>query len=121
MIKERVLTPEGYALVAEHFRVLSEPVRLRILHHLRSGEMNVGELVTTLGISQPSISKHLRVLLEAELVSRRAEGTSAYFRVREPSVFVLCEVMCSSLEARMLSSAQRADRLFEAIGGVAEA
>ena len=107
------LTPEGYELIADCFRVLAEPLRLRILHLLKEGEKNVGELVAHLDVSQPSVSKHLRVLLEADLVARRQEGTSAYFRIKDPIIFQLCELMCDSLETRLRAKAERAWRVFE--------
>lgn len=111
--KSLALTPEGFELVASCFRVLSEPLRLRILHLLKSGEKNVGELVVHLEVSQPSVSKHLRVLLEADVVSRRQEGTSAYFRIKDPMIFQLCDLMCESLEQRMRAKAERAWRVFD--------
>src|SRR6266508_6083301 len=54
------LSPEALQLVAERFRVLAEPLRLRILQLLRSGEKNVTELTTQLATTQPNASKHLR-------------------------------------------------------------
>ena len=56
------------------FDVLAEPNRRRILDLLRDGERPVGELVEALAVSQPVVSKHLRVLHDADLVARRREG-----------------------------------------------
>ena len=56
------------------FAVLAEPSRRQILDLLRDGERPVGELVERLRISQPGVSKHLRVLREAGLVAVRADG-----------------------------------------------
>jgi DNA-binding transcriptional ArsR family regulator len=53
------------------FAVIAEPTRRRILDHLRGTELSVGELVAGLGVSQPTMSKHLRVLREAGLVTSR--------------------------------------------------
>ncbi|MFM7202073.1 MAG: ArsR/SmtB family transcription factor [Myxococcota bacterium] len=104
------LTPMGYELVANCFRVLSEPVRLRLLHQLRSGEKNVGELVSALQISQPSVSKHLKVLLEAEYVARRQEGTSAFFSIKEPMILQLCDLVCGSVEQQLAERIQAGQR-----------
>lgn len=56
------------------FETLAEPNRRRILDLLREGERPAGELVDALAISQPNVSKHLRVLREAELVRVREDG-----------------------------------------------
>lgn len=62
--------------------VLAEPHRRRILDRLRSGEASVGALVDEIGISQPLVSKHLRVLREAGLVDVRVDGRRRLYRVR---------------------------------------
>ena len=64
------------------FHVLAEPTRLRILELLREDERPVGELVTTLRVSQPGVSKHLRVLREAGLVEVRHDAQRRFYRVR---------------------------------------
>ena len=64
------------------FNVLAEPQRRRILDLLRDGERPVGELVARLGLSQPGVSKHLRVLRDAGLVSVRAEGQRRLYGLR---------------------------------------
>ena len=64
------------------FEVLAEPNRRRILDLLRAAERPVGELVAELAISQPAVSKHLRVLRDAGLVSVRGEAQRRLYRVR---------------------------------------
>jgi DNA-binding transcriptional ArsR family regulator len=64
------------------FEVLAEPNRRRILDLLREGELAVGDLVSGLGISQPAVSKHLRVLRQAGLVEVRAEAQRRLYRLR---------------------------------------
>ncbi len=64
------------------FDVLAEPNRRRILDVLRDGEQPVGSLVGVLDISQPAVSKHLRVLREAGLVQARSEGQRRLYRIR---------------------------------------
>jgi DNA-binding transcriptional ArsR family regulator len=63
------------------FAVLAEPMRLRILDELRSSERSVGELVEALAVSQPSMSKHLRVLREGGLVSSRTAAQQRIYRI----------------------------------------
>jgi DNA-binding transcriptional ArsR family regulator len=64
------------------FDVLAEPQRRRILDLLSAGEQPVGTLVAALDLSQPAVSKHLRVLREAGLVSARSEAQRRLYRVR---------------------------------------
>jgi DNA-binding transcriptional ArsR family regulator len=63
-------------------QVLAEPRRLQILDLLRDGERPVGELVDGVGLSQPAVSKHLRVLRDAGLVEARADAQRRLYRIR---------------------------------------
>ena len=64
------------------FSALAEPVRRDILDLLRDGERPVGDLVSRLGLSQPAVSKHLRVLRDAALVEVRPDGQRRLYRIR---------------------------------------
>lgn len=64
------------------FTVLAEPHRRRILDLLRDGERPVGELVDALSVSQPAVSKHLRVLREAGVVDVRVDAQRRLYRLR---------------------------------------
>jgi DNA-binding transcriptional ArsR family regulator len=64
------------------FQVLAEPNRRRILELLQPGELPVGELVTRLDVSQPAVSKHLRILREAGLVEVRGDAQRRLYSVR---------------------------------------
>ncbi|MFL6856917.1 MAG: ArsR/SmtB family transcription factor [Allosphingosinicella sp.] len=57
------------------FRALADPTRLRILNLLRAMELSVGEIAQVLGQSQPRVSRHVRILIEAGLAERRKEGS----------------------------------------------
>lgn len=84
--------------VAERFRVLGDATRLSILRLLRErGELNVGEICEVLESSQANISKHLRTLSMAGIVARRREGTAAYYKISDPSITKLCDVVCNRL------------------------
>jgi DNA-binding transcriptional ArsR family regulator len=67
---------------AAAIEVLAEPSRRRILDLLREGERPVGELVSLTALTQPSVSKHLRILREAGLVDVRADAQRRLYRVR---------------------------------------
>lgn len=85
-------------MIARRFAVLSEPLRLRLLHALIGGEKSVGALVKATGGTQANISRHLQTLADAGLVRRRKEGLQVFYAVADPSIFELCELVCGSLE-----------------------
>ena len=76
------------------FATLSDPARLSILHSLRTGPRNVGEVQRTCRLKQANTSKHLRVLREAGLVSPQREGTTVRYAISEPLIFGLCDLAC---------------------------
>lgn len=88
---------KSLGLIAERFRVLGDPLRLQLLHLLGDTEMSVGALVEASGASQANVSKHLQILLKAGLVQRRKEGLQAYYRIVDPSIFQLCDLVCGRL------------------------
>lgn len=92
------MTEEAYDAVARRFRVLSDPMRLKILYNIGRKELTVGELVEITGGSQPNVSKHLSTLLTNGLVRRRRDGTSAYYSVTDPGIFNLCEQVCGGID-----------------------
>jgi DNA-binding transcriptional ArsR family regulator len=83
--------------VARRFKVLGEPQRLRILQVLETGPKTVNEVVGAIGISQPTISRHLQALFDADLVSRRRSGTSTVYFISDALVFKLCNLVCRSV------------------------
>lgn len=88
-------------LVSERFRLLSEPVRLQILNLIHShGELNVQDLASLTGQSQANVSKHLRLLLNEGMVTRRKEGLYAYYRIDDPSLAGLCLLVCGHIRNR---------------------
>ncbi|CAN5592459.1 metalloregulator ArsR/SmtB family transcription factor [soil metagenome] len=99
------ISPRGLQLVADRFKVLSEPARLRILMVLEDGEQNVTALVSLTGLTQANVSKHLALLMTAGMVDRRKEGVSSYYFIADPQIFDLCDLMCHRIEASLASSA----------------
>ena len=101
------LPPNLLEHVAERFRVLSDASRLRIIETLRAeGELNVGELVERLEMSQANVSKHLRLLADAGIVNRRPQGTAAYYAVADPSIDRLCDLVCDRLRDQQREEAK---------------
>jgi DNA-binding transcriptional ArsR family regulator len=93
-------------LIAERFRLLGEPLRLKLLAALMDTEKNVGELVVLTGAGQPNISKHLNALAQGGLVHRRKVGTSTYYSIADPAIFILCDVVCSGVQERLAAQAR---------------
>jgi DNA-binding transcriptional ArsR family regulator len=83
--------------VADRFRVLADPTRLRLLALLRDGERSVGELARAVGCSQANASKQLAQLADAGLLRRRRDGLRCFYTVADPTVFALCDAVCESL------------------------
>lgn len=110
------LSPEAVELIAERFRVLGEPLRIRLLQALIEKERTVGELVELVGSTQPNVSKHLRILQEAGIVGRRQDGNSVYCTIADPTVFDLCNSVCDSLEARFNQAARMATEVGRGLG-----
>jgi ArsR family transcriptional regulator len=81
-----------YKLKAEFFRTLGHPVRVRILELLREGERTVGDLQTALELDSSGTSQHLSALRRQGLVDGRREGTSVYYRIKDPRTLQLLEV-----------------------------
>jgi len=69
------------AVILDIFRALGDPTRLRIFHLLRAMELAVGEIAQVVGQSQPRVSRHVRILVEAGLVERRKEGNWVFLRI----------------------------------------
>jgi len=92
------LSAEQLALIAERFKALAEPSRLEILSALRGREATVSEILEATGLGQANVSKHLQVLHASGFVERRKDGVSTYYRLADPDVLKLCELMCGRLE-----------------------
>jgi DNA-binding transcriptional ArsR family regulator len=88
-------------LIAERFRVLGEPMRIRLLDALREAPATVQELQQTTGASQQSVSKHLGVLLRSGLVSRRKDGNFSLYAIADDGVFELCEQVCGGIRRQL--------------------
>lgn len=95
------LSAAAIDLIAARFRTLGEPLRIRIIQELESGEKTVSQIVEAVGSTQPNVSKHLRLLQEAGIVGRRQEGNLVYCYVSDDSVLHLCDAVCTSLGERL--------------------
>jgi DNA-binding transcriptional ArsR family regulator len=88
-------------LIAQRFRVIGEPMRIRLLDALRDGPLTVNQLAERLATTQQNVSKHLGVLAQAGLVGREKRGNCVHCFIADDSVFELCELVCGGLRERV--------------------
>ena len=90
---------------------LADPIRIAILYELSAGPMNVTDLVAAMDLPQSSVSRHLRVLRDRQLVSARREGTSVYYELADPEILTALDMLRGVLRRRLESRAKLADSL----------
>ena len=99
------MSADALEMIAERFRVLGEPNRLRLLIALEQGEQSVGKLVKTTGLSQANVSRHLGALVQSGILARRKAGLQVFYRVADPGIFEMCDHVCGSLSKRLAARA----------------
>ena len=105
MPKHRSLSENALQLVAQRFAVLAEPMRLRLIKALFVGEKNVSELVAVTAGTQANVSRHLQTLTAAHILARRKAGLQVYYRISDPTIPRLCEVVCGAIEKQLTRQA----------------
>ncbi|ALT78420.1 ArsR/SmtB family transcription factor [Paucibacter sp. KCTC 42545] len=106
------LPPAALEQIAGYFQALAEPTRLQILNLLRQEERRVGDLAMLCGFSAANVSRHLAVLQQHGLVMRESRGTSAFFRIADPAVYELCDLVCGNIARRSDQVAQERAAFF---------
>jgi ArsR family transcriptional regulator len=86
-----------FELAAETFRVMSAPMRLKIINCLCNEEKNVGQLLEEIDTTQPNMSQHLNTLFKAKILGRRREGVQIYYRIINERVVTLCRAVCTQI------------------------
>lgn len=106
------------------FRILSTPIRLRIISAVCQEEKNVSELLAQIETTQPNMSQHLSALHRSGVLSRRREGAQIYYKVQSERVAMLCRAVCTQIAIELDGDddSPLADRLLpaavpESIGG----
>lgn len=105
MARRDVMSDAMLARVAEQFRALAEPSRLRLMNLLFDGEHSVGELVQLSGLTLANVSKHLGILHQCGWVDRRRDGLHVYYALADDRAAVLCETMCDRVQRLAQASA----------------
>jgi DNA-binding transcriptional ArsR family regulator len=85
-------------VIARRFKLLGEPMRIKLLDRLRAGEASVQELAAAVGTTQQNVSKHLGALADAGVLARRKQGNFVYYGVVDDGVWNLCDDVCGSVE-----------------------
>jgi len=113
------MSEELIPIIADRFKALGDPGRLRLLSQLQGGERSVGELVEATGKTQPNVSQQLSNLFRAGLVASRRDGNRVLYRLIDPYLIRICETVCESLAEREepVVRARRAMRGTRAEGG----
>ncbi len=88
-------------LIAQRFRVIGEPMRIRVLDALREGPLTINELAETLGASQQNVSKHVGVLAQAGIVAREKDGNRVRCSIADDTIFELCELVCGGMRRQV--------------------
>jgi len=102
---QSILSIEAFEMVAARFKVLADPLRLRILHALEAGALNVTSITEEVQATQPNVSKHLKTLQDAGMVARRQQGNVCFYSIADESIFQLCDLVRSSLLERFAAHA----------------
>lgn len=86
-----------FDMAAELFRVMSAPMRLKIISCLRDGEKNVSYLLSRIDTTQPNMSQHLNTLYQAGVLGKRREGAQIHYRIVDERVAEICRVVCTRM------------------------
>ena len=97
---------EVFELAAEVFRIMSAPMRLKIISALCNGEKNVGELLAEIPTTQPNMSQHLNTLYKAGVLGRRRDGVQIYYRIINERVVTLCRAVCTQIAIETVDQAR---------------
>ncbi|MDD2809903.1 metalloregulator ArsR/SmtB family transcription factor [Rhodoferax sp.] len=100
---ETYKTPKSdqtYESAADLFRVMSAPLRLKIINCLCDGEKNVSYLLSQVNTTQPNMSQHLSTLYQAGILAKRREGVQIFYRIADPRIVSICSAVCVEIERK---------------------
>ncbi|WP_232214579.1 ArsR/SmtB family transcription factor [Rubidibacter lacunae] len=98
-------------MMADFFKALSETSRLQIAFCLQAGEKNVSQIIEITCLGQANVSKHLKNLTQAGVVSRSQRGNSVYYQIANPLVFPMCDLVRDFLLSQVSQQNQQLERL----------
>ena len=91
----------AFDLVASYFSVLSEPMRLRIMHAICEEEKTVSQIVDELGATQTNVSRHLNLMHRSGVLARRKEGNQVHYRAADAQMVEICRSVCSRIAEQL--------------------
>ncbi len=92
--------------VSRYFGLLSEPMRLRIIHSICTDEKSVTEIVEATGANQANVSRHLSLLFNAGVLGRRKQGNFVFYFVSDPTLTDICRTVCNRMALQIGSDEQ---------------
>lgn len=101
--------------VAAYFGLLSEPMRLKIMHAVCLDERTVSDIVAATGATQTNVSRHLNRMHAAGAVSRRKDGNQVFYKVADPTLVELCRNVCVRIAAEIDQQQPMRDNLLQLI------
>lgn len=90
-----------FEAVARYFSLLAEPTRLKILHTICHDERSVSSIVAATGATQTNVSRHLSLMHQAGVVSRRRDGSTVFYKVLDPEFAEICRNVCVRIAGRI--------------------
>ena len=96
---------------AELFRLLSTPIRLKIISSLCGQEKNVSQLLEEIETTQPNMSQHLATLYRAGVLARRRDATQIYYRIGSQRAATLCRAVCMQIAVEFDGDVPASERL----------
>jgi DNA-binding transcriptional ArsR family regulator len=95
--KQRLMTDDELAQIGARFKLLGEPMRLKILQSVCRGPRTVNDIVSAAESTQANVSKHLALLAAAGILTRKKDGQCVYYGMKDQLVVKLCELVHSHL------------------------
>lgn len=95
-----VKTDQTFESAADLFRVMSAPMRLKIINCLCDGEKNVSYLLTQVNTTQPNMSQHLNTLYQAGILGKRREGVQIFYRIIDQRIVSICQAVCHEIDRK---------------------
>jgi len=94
---KRTLSDDELERIAGHFKLLGEPMRLKILQAVCQGPRTVNDIVATVGATQANVSKHLSLLAGAGILTRKKDGQCVYYGMKDELTLKMCELVHSQM------------------------
>lgn len=90
-----------FEAVAGYFSLLSEPMRLKIMHAICQEERSVSQIVQETNATQTAVSRHLAMLYRSGVVARRKDGNQVFYRVADVAMMEICRSVCTQIAGRI--------------------